>query len=43
MCAKFSKSNHIFVNFTLGMIVNESGHLLKYVKLYGKFINSSET
>ena len=25
----------MFANFTIGMIRNETGHLLKFVKLYG--------
>ena len=33
VCAKFSKSIQIFVNFTIGMIENEMGHLLECVKL----------
>ena len=33
-------SNYLFV---IGMIGNLTGHLLKYVKLYGKSINKSET
>ena len=32
-----------FGHFTIGMIGNETGHLLKFVKLYGKFINKNET
>ena len=43
MCAKFSKSIQIFANFSIGIIGHETGHLLEYVKLYGKFINKSET
>ena len=43
ICAKFSKSTHIFANFTLAMIGNDSGHLLKCVKYYSKFSNISET
>ena len=43
VCAKFSKIIHILANFTIGMIGNEMGHKLKCVKLYGKFINKSET
>ena len=30
-------------NFTIGMIGNETGHLLECVELYGKLINKSET
>ena len=33
----------MFANFTIGMIGNETGHLLKCVVLYRKFINKSET
>ena len=33
----------MFVNFTIGMIGNETGHLLKCVELYGNFIIKSET
>ena len=29
--------------FTLGMIGNKTGHSVKYVQLYGKFINEIET
>ena len=32
--AKFSKRTLIFFNFTIGMIGNETGLLLKCVKLY---------
>ena len=31
----------MFATFTTGMIGNETGHLLKCVKLYRKFINMS--
>ena len=42
ICAKTnSKSNHSFANFTIGMIGNETGHLLK--QAYRKFITISET
>ena len=41
--AKFSKSIQICANFTLGMMGNETGHLLKYLELYEKFTNKSET
>ena len=43
LCEHFSKSIHIFANFTIGMIGNETGHLLECVMLYGKCINKSET
>ena len=45
VCAKLSKIIQIFANFTIGMIVNETGHLLEYVKIYGTFtcINKSDT
>ena len=43
VCAKFSKSTQIFANFTIGMIGKEMGHLLEWLKLYGKFINKRET
>ena len=33
----------MFANFTIGMIGNETGHLLECVVLYDKFINRSET
>ena len=33
----------MFANFTIGLIGNETGHLLECVELYGKFINKSET
>ena len=33
----------MFASFTIGMKGNEMGHLLECVKLYGKFINKSET
>ena len=33
-CVIFSKNSHCFANFTIGMIVNETGHLLKCVKIY---------
>ena len=32
-----------FADFTIGMIGNETGHLLKRQKLYRKFININET
>ena len=43
MFAKFSQSILIFVNFPVGMIVNETKHLLKCLKLYEKNININET
>ena len=43
MCAKFSKSVQISAIFTLGMIANETGHLLECVELHGKFIYKNET
>ena len=43
MCAKFSKSIQFLASFTIGMIGNETGHLLECVELYGKLINKSET
>ena len=44
ICAKTNpKSNHSFANFTVGMIGNETGHLLKRVKPYRKFITIGET
>ena len=33
----------MFANSTIGMIGNETGHLLECLMLYGKFINKSET
>ena len=33
----------MFANFTIGMIGNETGHLLKCVELYGNLINKNET
>ena len=39
ICANFSKSTHSFANFTIGMIGNKMGPLLKCVKLYGNCIN----
>ena len=39
----FSKSIQILVNFTIGVIGNETGRLLECVELYGKLINKSET
>ena len=39
----FSLSTYIFANLTIGMIGNETGHLLKCVKHNRKFINKSET
>ena len=42
-CAKFSKSIQFLANFTIGMIGNETGHLLECEELYGKLINKSET
>ena len=32
----------MFANFTIGVIGNETGHLMKCVMLYRKFINISE-
>ena len=43
ICAKFSKSTQFFANFNIGMKRNETGHLLKSVKLYRNFININET
>ena len=43
MCAKFAKSTQCFANFTIGMIGNETRHLLKCVKLYRKLIIINET
>ena len=40
---KFSKSIRFSSNFTIGMIGDETRHLLECVKLYGKLINKSET
>ena len=34
VCAIFSKSIQIFVNFTIGMIGNKTGHLMECVKLW---------
>ena len=42
ICAKFSKSTHLFADFTKGMIGNGMGHLLKCVKLRIHFINFSK-
>ena len=42
VCATFSKSIQICANFTIGVIENETGHLLECVELYGKFINKNE-
>ena len=42
ICAKFSKSKKLFADFTIGMIWNETRHLLKCVKLCGNFININE-
>ena len=42
VCAKFSKSIQFLANFTIGMIGNETGHLLEYVEFYGKLINKFE-
>ena len=42
MCEIFQQYP-IFANFTIGMIGNETGQLLECLKLYGKFINKSET
>ena len=39
----FPRVSYFFAYFTIGMIGNEMGHLLKYVMLYGKSINKSET
>ena len=39
----FSKSTQFFADFTVGMIENETGHLLKCVTLYRKCINLNET
>ena len=41
VCAYFFQE-YIFVDFTIGMIGNETGHLLNFVKLYRKFININE-
>ena len=38
ICSKFSMSTQFFADFTIGMIGNETVHLLKCVKLYRKFI-----
>ena len=38
-----SKSTHIFVSFTIELIGNKMGHLLKCLMLYRHFINISET
>ena len=43
VCANFPKIILIFANFTIGMIGNETGRLLKCVKLYGKCIDMHET
>ena len=43
LCAKFSKSIQFLANFTIGMIGNETGHLLECVELYGKSIYKFET
>ena len=40
---KFRKSILISATFTIGMMGNETGHLLKCVELYEKAINISET
>ena len=39
---QISKSTQIFDKFTMGMIGNETDHLLKCVLLYGKLINICE-
>ena len=39
----FSKSIQSFAFFTIGMIGNDTGHLLECVELYGKFINKFKT
>ena len=33
----------MFANFAIGMIGNETGHLLECVTLYGKYTNNNET
>ena len=38
VCANFPKIILIYANFTIEMIGNETGRLLKCVKLYGKCI-----
>ena len=43
MCTKFYKSIQFSANFTIGMIGNETGHLLECAEHYGKLINKSET
>ena len=43
ICDRFSMSIQLFADFTIGMIGNETGHLLKRVKFYRKFININET
>ena len=40
---QFFQEYPFFANFTVGMIRNQTGHLLECVKLYGKLINKSET
>ena len=42
ICDKLYKSINIVVNYTKG-IGERKGNLLKYVNLYGQFINISET
>ena len=39
----FSRVPRFFADFTIRMIRNETGHLLKCVKLYRKFFNINET
>ena len=39
----FPRVSKFFADFTIGMIGNETGHLLKCVKLYRKCINLNET
>ena len=43
VCANFPKIILVFANFTIGMIGNETGRLLKCVKLYGICIDMHET
>ena len=41
-CTKFSKSTQFYAEFTISMTGNDTGNLLKCVRLYRKFININE-
>ena len=43
VCGNFAKRTCSFADCSRGRVENEHRHLLKCVKLYGKFINISET